>query len=1043
MEIPRSSSMVSKNTRKMICVTLFWPDVGSNSVDDGSGTRSGTSTGQQGHPESCSPKGRKDEICKHQATQAKTSYRENKKPAPSPKPKVTKEKPSKPTTAKPPKPKPAKEKATKAIALQKAGKGKVTKARTLKSTFQLVDEPDEEPAHSEPEPEAEPQGKGDDFDMERAIQMNLELFQAHGQAHVGGVAIRKPVAEATRPLPAVEGKGKAIRRAPIIEELSTRPSTLPLEDTSATVIRDSPISAGAETGAKSDKEKNSGGDTKVLQITEELGEDVEKQEDVEEKTVELDEDQAGSDPGETHESQPPPEQACMDEDHAGPDPGISRVALAGPDPEPTHDEFIADLYPQVQESLKFPADEHVFLEDPVSSTGTLSLMKNLEDTFAIGDQFINDKSTDDEPRKLNVEAEVVSMVTVPIYQASSSVPPLLTPVIDLSTPKPASSTTQTPIFIATTTNTTTPLPPPPQQQSTPESELAKCVIALEKKLANLEKTNKNLDNTTRNLGYGVYKLELRDLPHKIDEAVRENVKEVDHHSPQVYNHLPGRSLTHVMFPQAPPSDSPVLSQTNQSKIYLCQIMPATPEPAWVIPPSHIPDAENNWAKALATTYQAPAENSLFEKTGDMQLFMHCFKWKNVTRCSLIRLTGLIPKVIKSGLMLANLCLSMVHQQRQQTGFVNFQDESCTLSGLGLELLKFYIDRHITDSSRKLVRTHMRILSVVSIKAYSLQGYDYLKEITLRRVDYQEYTITERDFKNLYPSNFEDLNLLLLQGQLNHLSGFDRRMLSTAVNLWTRKLVIRQQVEDFQLGIESYQKQLNLTKPGLDTTGFEYKHDYTIIESPRAVVFLSVTMNGRSCGLMRFTIQRWFMMEMEMETPRSSGVNFITACSYSTDKSKDVMKAQEEIDLETAQTTITAKLPILKQENGNSFKPAAQTTTNAEGTSTTLTPSPVTADEKVQKKNDVKARSMLLMALPNEHLMTFNQYKDAKTLFAAIETRFGGFRRLNKLDLDTMSFDDLYNNFKIVEQEVKGTANSSSNSSSQNMAFVSSPSKPSF
>ncbi|GKD28528.1 retrovirus-related pol polyprotein from transposon TNT 1-94 [Tanacetum coccineum] len=46
---------------------------------------------------------------------------------------------------------------------------------------------------------------------------------------------------------------------------------------------------------------------------------------------------------------------------------------------------------------------------------------------------------------------------------------------------------------------------------------------------------------------------------------------------------------------------------------------------------------------------------------------------------------------------------------------------------------------------------------------------------------------------------------------------------------------------------------------------------------------------------------------------------------------------------------------------------------------------------------------------------------------------------NKPDLDTMSFDDLYNNFKIVEQEVKGTTNSSSSSSSQNMAFMSSPS----
>ncbi|GKF20543.1 ribonuclease H-like domain-containing protein [Tanacetum coccineum] len=46
---------------------------------------------------------------------------------------------------------------------------------------------------------------------------------------------------------------------------------------------------------------------------------------------------------------------------------------------------------------------------------------------------------------------------------------------------------------------------------------------------------------------------------------------------------------------------------------------------------------------------------------------------------------------------------------------------------------------------------------------------------------------------------------------------------------------------------------------------------------------------------------------------------------------------------------------------------------------------------------------------------------------------------NKPDLETMSFDDLYNNFKIVEQEVKRTDTSSSNSSSQNMAFVSTPS----
>nr|GEY49762.1 ribonuclease H-like domain-containing protein [Tanacetum cinerariifolium] len=96
------------------------------------------------------------------------------------------------------------------------------------------------------------------------------------------------------------------------------------------------------------------------------------------------------------------------------------------------------------------------------------------------------------------------------------------------------------------------------------------------------------------------------------------------------------------------------------------------------------------------------------------------------------------------------------------------------------------------------------------------------------------------------------------------------------------------------------------------------------------------------------------------------------------------------------------------ENGNLFIPVAQTTTNADGTSTTLIPSPITTKEKVQKKNDVKARSMLLMALPNEHLMTFNKYKDAKTLFAAIKTRFGGNEATKKTQKTIMK--QMYENF---------------------------------
>ncbi|GJZ43458.1 hypothetical protein Tco_0590713, partial [Tanacetum coccineum] len=48
-------------------------------------------------------------------------------------------------------------------------------------------------------------------------------------------------------------------------------------------------------------------------------------------------------------------------------------------------------------------------------------------------------------------------------------------------------------------------------------------------------------------------------------------------------------------------------------------------------------------------------------------------------------------------------------------------------------------------------------------------------------------IAKKDFKNMYPSDFEDLNLLLLQGHLDHLPGLEKRMLSTAVKLWTQNL----------------------------------------------------------------------------------------------------------------------------------------------------------------------------------------------------------------------------------------------------------------
>ncbi|GJV69529.1 reverse transcriptase domain-containing protein [Tanacetum coccineum] len=76
-----------------------------------------------------------------------------------------------------------------------------------------------------------------------------------------------------------------------------------------------------------------------------------------------------------------------------------------------------------------------------------------------------------------------------------------------------------------TTTTTLPLPPPPQQQSTTDPTIASRVSALEQVCVNFEKRHKLRDKTVQGISSIVFTLELRDLPHNIDQTVNEVVKE--------------------------------------------------------------------------------------------------------------------------------------------------------------------------------------------------------------------------------------------------------------------------------------------------------------------------------------------------------------------------------------------------------------------------------------------------------------------------------------------------------------------------------------
>ncbi|GJX02482.1 hypothetical protein Tco_0186395 [Tanacetum coccineum] len=174
---------------------------------------------------------------------------------------------------------------------------------------------------------------------------------------------------------------------------------------------------------------------------------------------------AGSDPGQGHEALAGSNLKPMQEDSG---PGKEHVTLAGPNPEHMDEDFYATAYPKVHENLKLRTDEHVILENPESSSATLSSMKNLDETDNFGDQFLNDKPTEDDQEKTNVV---------------TSAPPVNAPVMNISSPTPSSQVNAPPINTEATTIITT-IP-----EITPFIALQLRVAKLEQDMSEVKKTD--------------------------------------------------------------------------------------------------------------------------------------------------------------------------------------------------------------------------------------------------------------------------------------------------------------------------------------------------------------------------------------------------------------------------------------------------------------------------------------------------------------------------------------------------------------------------
>ncbi|GJZ97778.1 hypothetical protein Tco_0670231 [Tanacetum coccineum] len=138
-----------------------------------------------------------------------------------------------------------------------------------------------------------------------------------------------------------------------------------------------------------------------------------------------------------------------------------------------------------------------------------------------------------------------------------------------------------------------------------------------------------------------------------------------------------------------------------------------------------------------------------------------------------------------------------------------KDAALRISHRGPQRQRFY-RAMINRVSKHEVFSTMRIMTVVSVQIQKKYGYGYLEEIFLRRAD-----------KKLY--KFKEEGDVIVD-------------FVTTLKMFTLRIIVQNRVEDVQLGVESYQRKLNLTKPQRTCPLISAKEPYTLNFKPSGVIY---------------------------------------------------------------------------------------------------------------------------------------------------------------------------------------------------------------
>nr|GEU72298.1 hypothetical protein [Tanacetum cinerariifolium] len=121
---------------------------------------------------------------------------------------------------------------------------------------------------------------------------------------------------------------------------------------------------------------------------------------------------------------------------------------------------------------------------------------------------------------------------------------------------------------------------------------------------------------------------------------------------------------------------------------------------------------------------------------------------------------------------------------------------------------------------------------------------HLEEVYKVTTDQLDWVNTEGDLKRLRIQDIKDMLLLLVQGRLSNLTVEECFAFNVSLRMFTRRIVIQRRVEDLQLGVESYQKRLNLTRPDTYRSDLKQRKAYTAYSNPRGFIYQNKDKKNR-------------------------------------------------------------------------------------------------------------------------------------------------------------------------------------------------------